>query len=182
MVGDVTGRGVEAAALTADARHTLRTAAELLSDTHAALEHLNAVMAVRAEQSLCTAALVLLAEHRGRVTATVLCAGHPAPLLVRRGDVEPLHCRGQIIGAWTDSAWEPRTLELEPGDLLVLYTDGVTDARAGDERFGEARLVEAVRSAEDESDAVRRISDALAAFEQGPQADDTAVLALRRAA
>ena len=62
--------------------------------------------------------------------------------------------------------------------MLVLYTDGVTDARGEDERFGDERLLEALRGATDAAGAVAAIDRALSAFQRGPQADDTAVLAL----
>ena len=72
----------------------------------------------------------------------------------------------------------PRPSTLAPGDVLVLYTDGVIDADGDDERFGDERLTEALRGTADASDAVGRIRRALSEFEVGAQADDTAVLAL----
>jgi len=100
--------------------------------------------------------------------------------LVRGGTVTPVGRWGVMVGAWADAAWEAVPVDLEPGDMLVLYTDGVTDARGAGVRFGEPRLREAVRSAADPSDAVARIGAALDAFEAGSRADDTAVLAIMR--
>ena len=83
-----------------------------------------------------------------------------------------------MVGAFDDSAWRPETLTLAPGDVLVLYTDGVIDADGDDGRFGDERLTETLRGTADAGDAVGRIRRALEAFEVGAQADDTAVLAV----
>jgi PAS domain S-box-containing protein len=174
LVGDVTGRGAAAAAQTGQARHTLRTAGRLLSDPVAALGQLNLTLADRHELTPCTVAIV----HVTAQTAEVLCAGHPRPLLIRGGKPRAVGHFGPILGAWADSDWRPDSVPLEPGDVLVLYTDGVTDAEGPEERFGEARLLEALRGATDAAGAVAAIDRALTAFQAGAQADDTAVLAM----
>jgi len=179
-VGDVTGRGAEAAALTAQARHTLRTAGMLLDDPQRAIEVLNRALAERAELSIVTAAVARVTECDGRTVATIVAGGHPAPLLIRAGEVSLVEAGGPVVGAWPDSTWAPVGLELLPGDLLVLYTDGVTDAVGTDGRFGEARLEAALRGTTDAAGAITAIHDALEAFERGPQADDTAVVAVHR--
>ncbi len=86
----------------------------------------------------------------------------------------------QLLGFDERGGWETRTVRLEPGDLLVLYTDGVIDTYGETERFGEGRLAAALRDSSDATDAVRRIDEALTAFGQGPQRDDTAILAVQR--
>lgn len=178
VVGDVAGRGAEAAALTAQARHTLRTAAQLLGDPLAALAHLNRALTDLPSTSLCTVAALHLVETEGTVQATVVCAGHPKPYLIRGDEPTPIGNWGPMVGAFADSTWRPETLTLAPGDVLVLYTDGVIDADGDDERFGDERLTETLRGTADASDAVGRIRRALEAFEVGAQADDTAVLAI----
>jgi serine phosphatase RsbU (regulator of sigma subunit) len=180
LVGDVTGRGAEAAALTAQMRHTLHTAGALLGDPVAAVAQLNRALLQKHDVSICTAAIVLLADSGATTTATVLCAGHPPPLLVRDGEARQVDASGPVLGAWEQSAWQTATLELEPGDVLLLYTDGVTDARGRQERFGEQRLAATVRTARSAAGAVAAVRAALEAFECGPQADDTAVVAVQR--
>ena len=143
LVGDVTGRGAEAAALTGQARHTLRTAGMLLGDPAAAFEQLNQALAGRAELTPCTVALIHVAPDAR--SATVLCAGHPQPLLLRGGEVRPVGHFGPMLGAWTDAEWTAERVELEPGDTLVAFSDGVTDTVGADGRFGEERLLEALR-------------------------------------
>ncbi len=179
LVGDVTGRGAEAAALTGQARHTLRTAGTLLDDPEAVLDQLNQALAQRRELTPCTVALVHLAPDTR--TATVLCAGHPQPMLVRDGRVRAVGHFGPVLGAWADSRWRADRIDLEPGDVLVLYTDGVTDTVGDGERFGDTRLLATLRSVRDAEGAVAAIEHALNAFQRGAQADDTAVLALELA-
>lgn len=174
LVGDVTGRGAEAAAQTGQARHTLRTAGQLLSDPAAALRQLNYALTDRRELAPCTVAIL----HVTAQTADVLCAGHPRPLLIRDGEPRPVGRFGPMLGAWRDANWQQDSLALEPGDVLVLYTDGVTDAEGKHGRFGDERLVEALRGERDAAGAVAAIDRALNHFQVGAQADDTAVLAV----
>ena len=90
--------------------------------------------------SLCSVAAVLLREHDGRATAEIVCAGHPLPLLASDGHVRPVGAFSPMLGAQPVEDWSRRTVELDPGDVLVLYTDGVFDAVGDDGRFGEDRL------------------------------------------
>jgi PAS domain S-box-containing protein len=180
LVGDVAGRGAEAAALTGLCRHTLRTAAQLLDDPLAAVGTLNAELVAREQMSLCSVAAVLLREHNGRATAEIVCAGHPQPLLAGDGQVRPVGAFSPMLGAYAVDGFARSSVELDPGAVLVLYTDGVFDAVGVDGRFGEERLRRTVEGVQDAADAVARIDKALTAFEAGAQADDTAVLAVER--
>ncbi|HEX4363997.1 MAG TPA: SpoIIE family protein phosphatase [Solirubrobacteraceae bacterium] len=183
IVGDVAGQGAAAAALTGLARHTLRTAAALLDDPLDALRTLNDELLARDEMALCSVAAVLLRDgEAGAAVADVICAGHPQPLLVRAGGVRGVGTFSPMLGAYKIGAWERSRVVLEPGDLLVLFTDGVFDSVGEDERFGEERLAQTVAGATEAADAVARIDAALSAFAVGPQADDTAVLAVERIA
>jgi serine phosphatase RsbU (regulator of sigma subunit) len=86
------------------------------------------------------------------------------------------------LGAFKAGGWRPEAVALEPGDQLILYTDGVIDTVGESSRFGEERLADVLAGAAGADDAVRRIDQALKAFAHGPQADDTAVLAVERVA
>ena len=174
LVGDVTGRGADAAARTGQARHTLRTAGLLLGDPGDALEQLNLALTSMREVMPCTVAIV----HVTGRTAHVLCAGHPQPLLIRDGAPQAVGHFGPMLGAWPDSTWREDTIELVDGDVLVLYTDGVTDTRGQPGRFGDARLFETLRGVTSAADAVSAIDRALTNFQFGEQADDTAILAV----
>lgn len=183
IVGDVAGHGAEAAALTAQARHTLRAIGEAFGDPVRAMEHLNRLLVARSETALCAVCAVLLREDdAGMARATISCAGHPQPYLVRHAAAVPVGEYGPLLGAW-DSAFTAHDVVLHDGDLLVVYTDGVLDARAGRERFGETRLKEALTSASPDPDAlgvVASVRSALDAFQTGEQADDTAIVAIHR--
>ena len=179
VVGDVAGHGAEAAALTALARHTLRTAATVSGSPSDAIEKLNRDLAARTQLSLCTVGCLVLRDGAQGAHADVLCAGHPLPLLVRGDAVTELGVSGPIPGVAPDGDWPLTVVGVEPGDIIVLYTDGVLDTRGADGRFGEQRLCDALRGVSDADDAVRCLGAALLAFQVGEQADDTAVLAVQ---
>jgi PAS domain S-box-containing protein len=181
VVGDVAGRGAQAASLTAFARHVFRTAAQLHDDPLDAVAYLNRQLYDRPGQALCTVCCVHLRASGAAAEATVVCAGHPLPYAVRQaGAAEMVGGWGTMLGAWPQGGWSRTTTTLEPGDVLVLYTDGVTDASGAEDRFGEDRLRAALAESRDAEDALRRIADGLADFEEGEQADDTAALAIAR--
>jgi len=179
VVGDVTGRGASAAALTALMRHTLRAIAKLTGSAPKALEELNRELLARPERSLCTAVCVVLRECDGSAQANVVCAGHPLPLLVRDGAAEYIGEFGPMVGAFADESWKPVTVVLRPGDILFLYSDGVLDTTGREDRFGPDRLERALAGATNVDDAVSRVERALSGFEVGAQADDTAALAVQ---
>ena len=180
VVGDVTGRGAPAAALTALMRHTLRTAATLSGSAVQALEKLNRDLVARPEVSLCTAVCLVLRELEDRAEADIICAGHPLPVLVRDGVAQHAGRFGPMLGAFENEDWEAHTLPVRPRDVLVLYSDGVLDAVGAEDRFGPDRLLETLTGATGAADAVARIERELARFEVGAQADDTAILAVER--
>lgn len=183
VVGDVAGHGAEAAALTALARYTLRSAAQLTRDPVRAAQQLNATLRDLPQLSLCTTvcAHVRVARAGGTALVTLANCGHPRPLLLRDGELQELGCVGPMAGAFDDSAWRGTEIALQPGDALVLYTDGVLDTVGTDDRFGAERLRAALaqaRSAEPEQ-LVGALAGALEAFRDGAQRDDTAIVALR---
>jgi serine phosphatase RsbU (regulator of sigma subunit)/anti-sigma regulatory factor (Ser/Thr protein kinase) len=184
VMGDVAGKGAQAASLTALARYTLRTAAILTGDPGAALAALNAGLMRRDDVAYCTAALVALVEGEdgSGARARVFSAGHPLPVLVQQGAARPLGRSGPLLGALESADWPAEEVVLAPGDRLVLYTDGVTDARGADDRFGDARLLALLSSVNGAPPAelIRRVDGALRRFETGPQRDDTALLAVAR--
>ncbi|MCW2957913.1 MAG: domain S-box protein [Solirubrobacterales bacterium] len=182
IVGDVAGHGAEAAALTAQARHTLRAIGEAFGDPVRAVAHLNRLLVPRAEPALCTVCAVLLrVDDAGQATAAVTCAGHPLPYLVRGGVPVAVGHWGPLLGAW-DSTFTITDVPLHDDDVLVLYTDGVLDARAGRERFGDARLEATLAPVAGARAAVSAVRRALDAFQTGEQADDTAIVAIQRCA
>jgi PAS domain S-box-containing protein len=132
-VGDVCGKGADAAALTGLARYTLRMLAHREASPAEVLRQLNQAVLRQEEarERFLTAVLVSLRPGEDRVVARLACAGHPHPLRLRAGgDCHPVVLEGTLLGLFPEAEVEERDLELEPGESLVLYTDGLTDAQA----------------------------------------------------
>jgi PAS domain S-box-containing protein len=184
-VGDVAGKGTAAAVLTGLARHTLRAIALREERPEEMLRFLNeALLRQASDNAFCTVGCATLERTAdGGFDAWLAAGGHPFPLLVRAGGhVEEVVVRGTLLGVESSPLLEPTRLLLGPGDTLVLYTDGVVDARAsGGERFGEERLRAAVDAAAGGAAAAvaRAVDEAVAAFEPDVQRDDRAIVVLR---
>ncbi len=176
VVGDVCGKGAEAAAVTALARYTIRAAVTRHRSPANVLRWLNAAMLRQQADRFVTLACVRI-ELADVVTVTVACGGHPAPRVLRStGLVEELGAIGTVVGLLEAVAAEDRTTRLAPGDALVLYTDGLTEARAP-HVMTPAQLDSAVAGAR-RLDA-RGIVEHLSAQVPDPLRDDLALLALR---
>jgi serine phosphatase RsbU (regulator of sigma subunit) len=178
-IGDVTGKGVEAAALTSLVRHTLRATAEFVTSPAGLLAHLDAMLKKQPGRSICTALCLRLEEDR----ATLAAGGHPLPFLIDEDGTRQIGEYGPLLGAFKDVAWEQIAFALAPGSTLVIYTDGVTDAVGeGGERYGLARLRATLERSGELSAAgvIDRLTGALREFQIGEHADDIAALALRR--
>jgi serine phosphatase RsbU (regulator of sigma subunit) len=183
VMGDVTGKGPEAASITSLARYTMRTAAVYEHSPEGVLERLNAALVVDPDRrQICTvvAARIVTAADGG-AEVTMACGGHPAPFRLHDGHAEPVPAAGPLLGAFETGRWPEAVVRLAPGESLVLYTDGVTDTRSATERFGSDRLADVLAGASDlEPDEIaNRVDAALIAFEDGPQRDDVALLVLR---
>jgi len=132
VVGDVCGKGPEAAALTSLARHTLRAAAMHERDPSRILALLNqALLRHGTEPQLCTAVYARLDRDERPARLTVSAGGHPLPLLLRAdGSVEAIGEPGLLLGLAPDLELSDYVLELRAGDAILVYTDGLTDAYA----------------------------------------------------
>jgi PAS domain S-box-containing protein len=183
VIGDVCGKGAEAAAVTALARYTIRAAAVRRRSPAAILRWLNdAMLRQDSDGRFCTIACVHIDTSRPRIRLSVACGGHP-PALVRRADgtVADLGAAGTLLGLVPELELEDEHAEIGPGDTLLLYTDGVTEARAPQHTLDpdELRAVVAAMahgSAQAQADAL--VAAALGP-DGGPSRDDIAVLALR---
>jgi PAS domain S-box-containing protein len=185
-IGDVRGKGVEAASVTALARYTIRAVTMKDDRPSEVLTALNeAMLRQLPEDRFCTAACIRLEPEDGSVGVRmdVSRAGHPPPLLVRTdGTVEEVGCTGRVLGVFPDAELGDSSLRLMPGEALVLYTDGITEARSPDGGFfGEDRLRRLLGSYAG-CDAVTFagiIKDNVLDFQEGDPRDDLAVLVLR---
>ncbi|GAA4816471.1 PP2C family protein-serine/threonine phosphatase [Streptomyces ziwulingensis] len=189
FLGDVCGKGPEAAAVTSVARYTLRTAALHDADPVSVLNTLNGVLHERyadGELRYCTAVFGVLEPDpaTGRVGVRVASGGHPPTLVARAaGGTDTLNTPGGLlIGALPGARFTPAATTLGPGDTLLLYTDGLTEARTGLDRselYGDEALTRFVAeragaSAQELVDALTGLLDELAAGLD----DDAALLAL----
>ena len=184
VIGDVCGRGPEAAALTGLMRHSVRVAAMREARPSKVLGQTNeAILDQIDDTRFCTAALIHLdaGTTDGRVHISASSAGHPVPVVVwPDGRVEAVDCAGTLLGVLPDPPLVDAELDLEPGTLIVCYTDGVTEARRGHDWFGEARLYETLAACAGQraEDVVAHVEETVAAF-QDTGNDDLAVLVLR---
>jgi PAS domain S-box-containing protein len=178
-IGDVCGKGVEAAAMTGFARHTIRAVALHEKSPQVVLATLSEVLRREHGERFCTVAFARL-DLDATPTLTVSCGGHPLPYIVRAdGSVEVVGAPGSLLGIFEIVDLEERTVELGPGDAVVFITDGLLDPRrrpALDERGISALLEEEVgRDARSMADALAKaVTDP-----EDPAPDDVAILVAR---
>ena len=181
-IGDVAGRGIGAAAYTATVRNVLKGIGLAQGSPAAALRLLNSALQDELGDRFVTVALAQLQVRQDRVRATVSLGGHPQPVAVRDGEASLVGRPGDLLGALPDARTSDERIDLAPGDQLVLYTDGITEAGPVADQFGEDRLLEVAGelagggSAEHTADAV-----VAAVEEHGGSAseDDAALLVVR---
>lgn len=142
LIGDVCGRGAEAAALTGLARHTLRTLLEQGTDPGTALSRLNrALRQERASRFLTAVVATLTPRPDGTALLSTCSAGHPPPLVLRSdGTVSEVLSGGLLLGVLDDVSYESHEELIAPGDTLVLFTDGLTESREAGGAFFESVL------------------------------------------
>jgi serine phosphatase RsbU (regulator of sigma subunit) len=183
-LGDVTGKGLDAALLMSSVHASIHTLVAAGTGAAELVERLNRFLCVNLpDNRFVTLFLAELdpASHRLRY----FNAGHNPPLLVRRaGDLEPLPSASLPLGIDPTSVCQPTEVELEPGDVLLVYSDGVTEAvnEAGEE-FGSAPLVELPRTYPTAQawELQQLVDDRLRTFMGNqPQADDMTLVVLRR--
>ena len=181
-IGDVQGKGVQAAVVTLLARHTIRAAAVQHPEPSQVLATLNHVLVVQGVDRFCTVAVARLRrDPTGEWRAVLGLGGHPLPILKRADAASgPVGRPGSLIGFYDEVDVTDTELLLDSGDSLVLYTDGVTEGRRGDSWFGEARLTDSIdRGAATAHDLAEGILEDVLAFQGGLPRDDIAVVALR---
>jgi sigma-B regulation protein RsbU (phosphoserine phosphatase) len=172
---------VQAAILTALIRHTLRAVVVGLHAPSQALSALNQVLLQHDTDRFCTVALVRMQRGPGGWVATVGTGGHPRPLLVRVGG-RPTEVGGPgpLVGVRADPTFLDERAELEAGDTLLMYTDGITESRGHGDYYGEDRLHQSLLSSGGSARTiVEAVVDDVITFSDGPPRDDIAVLALR---
>jgi sigma-B regulation protein RsbU (phosphoserine phosphatase) len=185
VVGDVCGTGPAAVAVTAAARHALHGLAVHETGPAATLRGLNAALLQDAadRRPFLTAVNLRIEPRPDAVGVTVACAGHPLPMRVRAdGSVDAVGVPGTLLGVFDEVDITDVAIELDDGESLVLYTDGLTEARDdhgglfGEERLAAVLTATAGCTAEE---IVERVRTEVAAFRRPGCADDVALLVLR---
>ena len=180
VVGDVTGHGIDASITAFQAKYLLRVFLRQYRDPAQAMEELNAQLSAldRGEEMISLCVVVLDAEA---ATLRYASAGHPPMWLYHNREVQPLAATGPLLMLDPHGAFHSKEIELRSGDLVLLYTDGLSEARSGDALFGEERIASAIRRdpGAHPEDLVNGLLEAAKEFARGPITDDIAILALR---
>jgi PAS domain S-box-containing protein len=178
LVGDVTGKGVTAAALTALMRHGARFASRFEPDPAAILSRLDEELRQHADTALCSALCAALHAEGIEISS----AGHPPALIVTPGGgVREAPTAGPLLGAFDDAWWPQENVDLSADDLVLLYTDGVVETPGRQDRFGSERLRSLLAEVAGASpqEVLDRLEAGLDAFRSGPRRDDVVALAMR---
>ncbi|MFN2524029.1 MAG: SpoIIE family protein phosphatase [Mycobacteriales bacterium] len=182
-IGDVCGKGAEAAAITGMARDVLRLLTRDGIAPPAVLQRLNDVILELGERGrFCTTALGSVIPRGDGLLVRLSSAGHPPPVLVKRGgEVSLVGRSGTVLGVIEDIEVSEDEVTLLPGDALVFYTDGVTERRSATAMFGEDNLLACLRAAAGSSADVLagRLEQEVHRFGIGASRDDLAVLVVR---
>ncbi|WP_189188161.1 SpoIIE family protein phosphatase [Streptomyces albiflavescens] len=183
-IGDVCGTGPEAAAVTGLARHALRLLAREGYGGPAVLERLNSAILDEGARSRFLTLLYgeLWPQEDGSALLKVVCAGHPLPLRLRQdGTVEPAAEPQPLLGVMEDLELYEQTVTLDPGDVLLCVTDGVTERREGTRMLGDDGLTDVLTTCTGltAGAVAARIMRAVERFASDAPSDDMAILAMR---
>jgi len=183
VIGDVCGKGPDAAALTGLVRHTIRAAAVAGHSPDQVLELTNkAILRQVSDSRFCTVTCVELQMDEDGARMVLACGGHPPPLILRGdGKVERVNCEGTLLGVLDEPEMANYVQDLSPGDAFVLFTDGVTEAEGPEDEFGEQRLEELLEGCAGMSapEIAGTIERTIVDFQSDTPRDDVAIIALR---
>ena len=182
VLGDVSGKGVAAAVVTALARYTIRSQALLSPSPAQTLRHVHDAMVRHQPDRFCTALLLDVTPTPAGADVTVAAGGHDLPVLTDGKRTRRVGTPGTILGMVETSDVSDATVHLGPEETLVLYTDGVSEARRGDDFFDDERVEETITdlaAGGTAADVALGLADAAASFQKGDPRDDIAVVALK---
>lgn len=181
VIGDVAGHGIEPSITAFQVKYLLRVFLRQYRDPAQAVEELNLIMSAQGRpEELVSLVAVVFDQAAG--TLRFASAGHPPAWLWHDGELRPLRATGPLLTLDPHAGYTSREVPLEPGDLLVLYTDGLTEARAGEQLFGEERVAGIIRRdpGQDATALCKSLLEAARDFAAEPLTDDVAILAIRR--
>ena len=181
VIGDVAGKGIESSITAFQAKYLLRVFLRQFRDPAQALQELNEQMSStdRTEEFI-SLVVVVFDSYAG--TLRFASAGHPAALVFHDREVLPLRSTGPLLMLDSKSTYYSREMDMNVGDMVVLYTDGLAEARRHDELFGEDRIGALLRRDPTVAPDVlcKSLLEAARYFAEGPVEDDVAILAVKR--
>jgi len=181
VIGDVSGKGIVAATTTSMVKSTVRAFAYSDLDTAQVISKTNDIVSKQIKQhQFATAAFGILDTESGYLEIT--SAGHPDAVICHGNECLPkVACRNPPLGAFPNIVYEKTEAKLYPGDTIVLYTDGLVEARSDGELFGEERAVETIKQSLNNPSAslLADLIEAARLFTGGNLTDDVAAIALR---
>jgi serine phosphatase RsbU (regulator of sigma subunit) len=181
VIGDITGHGIEPSITAFQVKYLLRVFLRQFRDPAQVLEEMNALMCAEGQtDELVSLAVVVFDQTAG--TLRYASAGHPPAWLWHNSDVSPLRATGPVLALSPGSTYTSREVPLAVGDVLLLYTDGLAEARAGDSLFGEDRVAAVLRRDPGQSmEALcKSLYESARDFATVPITDDIAILTVRR--
>ncbi|MGZ0176145.1 MAG: PP2C family protein-serine/threonine phosphatase [Acidimicrobiales bacterium] len=181
VIGDVAGKGIESSITAFQAKYLLRVFLRQFRDPAQALQELNEQMSATGHSEEFISLVVVVFDTEAG-TLRFSSAGHPAAWVWHEREVQPLRSTGPLLMLAPGSNYYSRELELDVGDMVVLYTDGLAEARRGDELFGEDRIAALLRRDPTVAPDVlcKSLLEAARNFAEGPVDDDVAILAVKR--
>lgn len=181
VIGDVSGQGIEPAITAFQAKYLLRVFLRQYRDPAQAVEELNTQMsAIGREDEFISVCVAVFDTQAGSVRYT--SAGHPAGFLWHGKEVHPLRATGPLLMLDPGATYGSKEIAVDPDDVLLVYTDGLAEARVGDQQFGEERVAQVLRRDPGVPPDVlcKSLLEAATDFSSGPINDDVAILAIRR--
>ncbi|MGH9060755.1 MAG: PP2C family protein-serine/threonine phosphatase, partial [Acidimicrobiales bacterium] len=181
VIGDVTGHGIEPSITAFQVKYLLRVFLREYRDPAQAMEELNTVLSAQGQgEEMVSMCAVVFDTAAGSLRYA--SAGHPPAWMWHDGEVRPLRATGPLLTLDPKGTYISREVPLQMGDVLLLYTDGLAEARAGDALFGEDRVAAILRRDPDGdlTTLCKTLLEAAQDFATDPLTDDVAILAIRR--
>jgi sigma-B regulation protein RsbU (phosphoserine phosphatase) len=181
VIGDVAGHGIEPSITAFQVKYLLRNFLRQYRDPAQALEELNVVLSTSGRpEDLVSVCVVVFDTAAG--TVRYASAGHPAVWLWHDGELNALRATGPLLTLDPNGSFHSREMPLQPGDLLLMYTDGLSEARAGGQLFGEERIANIIKRdpGQEATTLCKVLLEAARDFASEPLSDDVAILAVRR--
>ncbi len=181
LIGDVAGHGIEPSITAFQVKYLLRVFLRQYRDPGQAIEELNVVLSANGRpEDLVSLCAVTFDQVAG--TLRFASAGHPPAWVWHDGEVRPLRATGPLLTLDPNGTYFSREVPLDVGDVMLLYTDGLTEARSGYNLFGEERIGQYLRRdpGEDLGAMCKGLLEAARDFADAPLTDDVAILAIRK--